>query len=80
MKEYFEKFQIKHNINFEYATSTLAKKMFGCDFSELEEFGISVLRQYVLNIPNSDIRKIVAKELKGWDDRNIKIQNNLIGE
>lgn len=80
IEEYFEKFQIKHNINFEYATSTLAKKMFGCDFSELEEFGISVLRQYVLNIPNSDIRKIVAKELKGWDDRNIKIQNNLIGE
>jgi SpoVK/Ycf46/Vps4 family AAA+-type ATPase len=75
IEEYFEKFQIKHNINFEYATSTLAKKMFGCDFSELEEFGISVLRQYVLNIPNSDIRKIVAKELKGWDDRNIKIQD-----
>jgi len=78
IEEYFEKFQRKHNIKFEYASSTLAKKMLGCNFSELEEFGISVLRQHVLNMPNSDMKKIIAKELRGWDSKNIKIDKNII--
>ncbi len=80
IEEYFEKFQRKHNIKFGYANSTLAKKMLGCDFSELEEFGISVLRQHVLSLPNPDIKKIVARELEGWNEKNTKINNNLIEE
>lgn len=80
IEEYFEQFQRKHNLKFEYAASTLAKKMLGCNFSELEEFGISVLRQHVLNMPNSDMKEIIAKELKSWDGKNIKVDNNIINE
>lgn len=38
--------------------------MIGTNYAELEEFGLSVLRQYVLSLPNSNMKEIVSAELK----------------
>lgn len=61
---WLDKFQHKHKIRFEYASETIAKKMIGTNYAELEEFGLSVLRQYVLSLPNSNMKEIVSAELK----------------
>lgn len=61
---WLDKFQHKHKIRFEYASETIAKKMMGTNYAELEEFGFSVLRQYVLSLPDSNMKEIVSMELK----------------
>ena len=61
---WLEKFQQAHNIRFEYAPETIAKKLLGINYAELEEFGFSILRQYVLSLPDSNIKDIVGTELK----------------
>ena len=61
---WLDRFQHKHKIRFEYASETIAKKMIGTNYAELEEFGLSVLRQYVLSLPNSNMKEIVSAELK----------------
>lgn len=61
---WLEKFQNKHKIRFEYASETIAKKLLGINYAELEEFGLSILRQYVLSLPDSNMKDIVSNELK----------------
>ncbi len=61
---WLEKFQQAHNIRFEYAPETIAKKLLGINYAELEEFGFSILRQYVLSLPDANIKDIVGAELK----------------
>jgi ATP-dependent 26S proteasome regulatory subunit len=58
---WLDKFQHKHKVRFEYASETIAKKT---NYAELEEFGLSVLRQYVLTLPDSNMKEIVSAELK----------------
>jgi len=61
---WLDKFQHKHKIRFEYSSETIAKKLLGINYAELEEFGLSVLRQYVLSLPDSNMKDIVSNELK----------------
>jgi SpoVK/Ycf46/Vps4 family AAA+-type ATPase len=68
---WLDKFQHKHKIRFEYASETIAKKMLGINYAELEEFGLSVLRQYVLSLPDVNMKEIVSTELKNRTNRII---------
>lgn len=74
IEEWFRSFEIKHNFTLGYAPSTLAKKMLGSNFAEIEEFGISILRKYVLSHPNADVNNIVKKELEIFHKRNVKVE------
>jgi SpoVK/Ycf46/Vps4 family AAA+-type ATPase len=71
---WLEKFQQQHNIKFGWAAETVAKKLLGANYSEVEEFGLSVLRRHVLSIPDSNIKEIVADELKNWSSRTTKAE------
>ena len=70
---WLERFQQKHNISFGYASETIAKKLLGGSFAEVEEFGLLVLRKYVLSLPNDNIKAIIADTLKDWEDITNKI-------
>lgn len=60
---WLERFQKDNNLNLEYTKNTLLKSLDGLSFSDLNEFGLDIKRQYVLSIPNSDMRNIVKKSL-----------------
>lgn len=77
---WLEKFQQKHNIKFGWAAETIAKKLLGANYSEVEEFGLSVLRRHILSIPDSNIKEIVGDELKNWSSRTTKIETTTITE
>lgn len=64
---WLEKFQQEHRIRFEYSTETIAKKLYGCSYAEVEEFGMQILRSYVMQLPDSKMQKIVSSALKNWD-------------
>lgn len=54
-----------------YASSTLAEKLKGLSFAELEEFALDVQRRYILGLPESEkqIRSIVKSRLEVWQNR-----------
>jgi len=70
---WLERFQQKHNVQFGYASETIAKKLLGSSFAEVEEFGLLVLRRYILSLPNDDVRSIVSETLRDWEDITNKV-------
>ena len=60
---WFKLFKERSNFDFGFEPSTLAKKLYGKSFAEAEEFALSVYRQYVLQLPSSDVRSITQNQL-----------------
>ncbi|MDZ7369014.1 MAG: ATP-binding protein [candidate division KSB1 bacterium] len=52
-----------------YTPRTLAEKLKGLSFAEVEEFGTDILRRHVLAKPNSNLKQIVSECLKQWQAR-----------
>ncbi len=75
IEQWFDKFQRKHNLSFVYASSTLAKRLLGSNYAEVEEFGISVLRKYVLSLPDANMKQIISKEINSWHANTIKVES-----
>lgn len=48
------------------APRTLADKLAGASFAELEEFALDVRRRAVLGLPDPDVRRIVKERLEHW--------------
>lgn len=70
---WLDRFQQKHNVQFGYSSETIAKKLLGSSFAEVEEFGLLVLRKYILSLPNDDVRSIVSDTLRNWEDITNKV-------
>ena len=69
---WFARFERRINVPLGYAPETLAKKLHGVNFAEVEEFGASVFRKYVLEQPDSNMKSIVNRTLKTWAARSAK--------
>lgn len=69
--QWFESFTEKTGHSLGYAPSTLADKLKGLSFAELQEFSLDVQRQYVLGLPESEkrLKSIVKSRLEFWTDR-----------
>lgn len=73
LTDWFERFERRIKISLGYAPSTLAKRLLGANFAEIEEFGTTVFRQYVLDQPNADMKDIVSKTLQSWSARSVTV-------
>lgn len=68
--EWFCRFEKRLGECLEYKPATLAQRLRGLSFSELEQFSIDVQRRYVLTLPDNNIRAIVNERLKQWQCRS----------
>ena len=68
-EEWICRFEKRLGENLGYKPATIAKRLRGLSFSELEQFSLDVQRQYVLTLLESDVRAIVAERLKQWKSR-----------
>ncbi|WP_279499344.1 AAA family ATPase [Aeromonas veronii] len=70
-ERWFDEFKTRVGHDFGVASSTLAKKLSGLSFAELEEFSLDVQRRYVLGLPDSDknVSLITQKCIKAWANR-----------
>lgn len=66
-------------INFGYASETLAKQMKGQNFAEMEEFCLSVVRRAVLDQQTENAKTITKVKLEQWHER-LKPKVGNIGE
>lgn len=72
LAEWFARYQKRIGIPLGYTAETLAKKLYGANFAEVEEFGSSVFRKYVLDQPESTMKDVVDRILRNWVARTAK--------
>ena len=68
-QEWFRRFEERAGLKMGLSPSTLARRLDGLSFAELEQFGLDVQRHYVLRLPDSDARAIVTERLRQWRKR-----------
>jgi len=73
LTRWFENFEQRIKVPLGYKPEALAERLYGVSFAEAEEFGMTVFRQYVLELPNSDMSSIVERNLKLWSMRSAKV-------
>lgn len=61
---WLKNFETENNFVFGYINKTLLNKLKGLSFSDLNEFGLDIKRQYILSLPNPDIKNIIKKSLE----------------
>jgi SpoVK/Ycf46/Vps4 family AAA+-type ATPase len=64
--EWLTRFASSRGINWGITPSKIAERLSATSFAELEQFGLDVLRQHVLSLPDSDIGRIVQTRLQQW--------------
>ena len=74
-EEWFTRFVHRTKMNLGHNPAAVAKRLRGLSFAELEQFSLDVMRQYVLTLPDSDMRSIVAERLKQWRSRSTTTQH-----
>ncbi len=76
LTRYIESIGQRCRTHFGYAPETLAKHMRGLNFSEVEEFCLSVVRRAVLDKQTDNAKAITELKLEQWRDRLMPISNN----
>jgi len=67
--EWFKRFETRFDSPLGFSPSTLAGKLKGLNYSELEEFSLDVQRRYVLGLPNSNLKRVISDRLVQWQAR-----------
>lgn len=71
--EWFKQFERRIQIPLGYTPDTLAKRLMGSNFAEIEEFCTTVFRQYVLDQPQANMKGIVSQTLQTWSARSATV-------
>lgn len=71
LAEWFAKFEKRLKQPLGLSPDTLAKRLYGINYAEAEEFAISVMRRHVLSQPDGDVKKIVNETLRTWKARSV---------
>src|SRR5206468_2036433 len=66
IEQWFDWFRGRTGFDLAYSPRTLAEKLSGASFAEIEDFARDVQRQYVLSLPDGDVRQIVHRQLAYW--------------
>jgi len=69
LEEWFRRFEKRMGNTLGFSPRTMAEKLKGLSFAEIEEFCMDVQRRYVLSLPQEDLKPIVAERLKQWKAR-----------
>lgn len=74
LAEWFDKFERRIKTPLGLKPETLAKKLYGMNYAEAEEFGTTIYRQFVLEQPDADMKSIVNRTIKNWNVRTVKVE------
>ncbi len=69
IEKWFRRFAEQHGHELGISPRSLAQRLQGLSFAEIEEFGHDVLRKAALDSPNADVKAIVTSRLRHWKGR-----------
>lgn len=58
---------------------TIASRLLGLSFAEVEEFGLDVKRRRVLDLPGGDLKRITVERLRQWEARALVRAKSPVG-
>jgi hypothetical protein len=67
--DWLRDFSERTGLSFGYAPRTLADKLVGASFAEVEDVATDVRRRYILGLPEPDVRAIVRQRMEQWSSR-----------
>ncbi len=67
---WFKNFEQRINTSLGIPLKTIADNLSVQNFSEAEEFGDTIFRQYILETPNANMHDIVKRTLNSWSTRS----------
>jgi SpoVK/Ycf46/Vps4 family AAA+-type ATPase len=70
IEDYFCLAGKRFNFSFGLSPRTLADKLVGANYSDLENFTSDIARAYVLALPEADVKKITSEKLRYWKVRS----------
>lgn len=76
LEDFFSNFQDEMGFMFGVTPATLAKKALGHSYAEAEELAMEVYRQYILHMPDDDIKKITNDVVALWKQQRINIDTD----
>jgi SpoVK/Ycf46/Vps4 family AAA+-type ATPase len=80
IEEWFKRFEKRTGHTFGLAPRSLAQRLRGLSFAEVEDFGTDVLRRIALNHPDADAKKIAGQCLNQWKKRFALKNSGVAGE
>ncbi|MCH8305941.1 MAG: ATP-binding protein [Candidatus Marinimicrobia bacterium] len=69
IQEWFVRFEQRLEVSLSYSPNTLAKRLKRLNFSDLEQFSLDVQRQYILSLPEVNMRQLIKERLSQWEKR-----------
>ena len=69
IEEWFRRFESRTGYGLSLSPRSLAMRLKGLSFAEIEDFGMDVLRRIVLDEPDADVKKITTGRLRHWRKR-----------
>ena len=69
IEQWLKRFESRSGQSLGLSIRTLARRLRGLSFAEVEDFGIDVLRSIVLSQPTADAKKITEQRLRQWKKR-----------
>lgn len=64
IERFLKIFEKKYNMTFQTNLAKLASSLKGNNYGDIENFALSVMRRYILGLPDQDIQRYVNEELK----------------
>ena len=69
IEEWFRRFEGLTGYSLGASPRSLARRLRGQSFAEVEDFGSDLVRRIVLSQPNADVESIVERRLRSWKSR-----------
>ena len=69
IRQWIEAFSQRSGLDLRHKPETIARRLAGLSFAELEEFTTDLLRRLALAGPDADVRSIVQSRLTQWEHR-----------
>ena len=69
IEDWFKRFEKRTKHSLGLPKRSLAKKLYGLSYGEVEDFGTDVLRGIILDQPDNDVKKITERCLNEWQKR-----------
>ena len=69
IEEWFRRFESRTGQSLGFSSRSLAQRLRGASFAEVEDFGTDVLRRVALDQPNGSAKPLVERKLRHWKKR-----------
>ena len=66
IEQFLQSFETKYRLSFKTDLGKLSSTLKGYNYGDIENFALSVMRRYILSLPERDIQRYVKEELRDF--------------